>query len=381
MKFSIIIPVFNVEDYIGYCLDSIINNMFEDNIEIICIDDASSDKSLEIIESYQKKYLNIHLYKNSSNKGVAFCRNKGIEMATGEYIWFVDSDDEISPNAFAILNQEIDNVKADVICFNADVFGPDFRAPFSSENYRNSLRCLNHERKNISSFFLITNLWLCCINNNFIKKNNLKFKDNLTVFEDWVFLWYLACFAPSVSYLDLTLYNYRVVVKNSLTKSYREGKETISIFDVWYDVKEKLKLNGCLHSNEQYCLIRANDIFYHFLNHKKYSVNSYRQYCSKYSCFLSEIHNDLFRYIINGYSSQDRKQMRLIRNKPGKAFRAFIYKKCGISKIKQYIKPLILPLDYVFNWLKKGVFFSYQSSVFIFKLILNIHWVIFSFFL
>lgn len=93
-KISVIIPVYNVEKYLARCLNSIIKNTYK-NIEIILVNDGSKDKSQEIIDKYKNKYGNIIKAKEQENKGPAEARNVGIEMASGEYIMFVDSDDFI----------------------------------------------------------------------------------------------------------------------------------------------------------------------------------------------------------------------------------------------------------------------------------------------
>lgn len=91
---SILVPVYNVEAYIGQCLDSLVNQTYF-NMEIICINDGSTDRSLEIIEAYQKKYPQIHVY-SYANAGVSTTRNRALALAQGDMIMFVDSDDFIA---------------------------------------------------------------------------------------------------------------------------------------------------------------------------------------------------------------------------------------------------------------------------------------------
>ena len=93
-KISVIIPVYNVEKYLARCLNSIIKNTYK-NIEIILVNDGSKDKSQEIIDKYKNKYGNIIKAREQENKGPAEARNVGIEMASGEYLMFIDSDDFI----------------------------------------------------------------------------------------------------------------------------------------------------------------------------------------------------------------------------------------------------------------------------------------------
>ena len=91
-KVSVIIPVYNTEKYLEKCLDSVCNQTLSD-IEIICVDDCSTDNSLNILKEYAQKDNRIKLIEFKENKGAAAARNEGIKAATGEYIGFIDSDD------------------------------------------------------------------------------------------------------------------------------------------------------------------------------------------------------------------------------------------------------------------------------------------------
>ena len=92
-KISVIVPIFNVEKYLKECLESIINQTFKD-IEIICINDGSTDNSLDILNQYAEKDNRIKVI-TQSNQGLSAARNTGIKYANGEYISFIDSDDYI----------------------------------------------------------------------------------------------------------------------------------------------------------------------------------------------------------------------------------------------------------------------------------------------
>ena len=93
-KVSIIIPVYNVKNYLGQCLESVIQQDFID-YEIICVDDASTDNSGNILDAYEKQYDMIQVIRHTKNRGLSAARNTGLEQATGKYVWFVDSDDII----------------------------------------------------------------------------------------------------------------------------------------------------------------------------------------------------------------------------------------------------------------------------------------------
>ena len=113
IKISIIIPVYNSSKYLSKCLDSVINQTYS-NLEIICINDGSTDKSLTILKKYRKKDERIKIV-NQKNCGVSIARNKALEMAVGEYIMFVDSDDFIDNDMIEKLYNLTDNKRIDIV--------------------------------------------------------------------------------------------------------------------------------------------------------------------------------------------------------------------------------------------------------------------------
>lgn len=115
MKLSIIIPVYNVEEYIRPCLESILRQgLDEDCYEIIIINDGTPDKSMEVIADMIEAHPNIHALEQE-NLGVSIARNKGLEIATGDYIFFVDSDDIVTDNSLPFLLNKAISSKADLI--------------------------------------------------------------------------------------------------------------------------------------------------------------------------------------------------------------------------------------------------------------------------
>lgn len=111
-KISVIIPVYNVEQYLEKCLDSILNQTYK-NIEIILVNDGSIDKSGVICDEYSRKYNNIKVF-HKENSGVSSARNLGIDNATGQYLAFVDPDDYIDANMYEILVKKIVETNSDI---------------------------------------------------------------------------------------------------------------------------------------------------------------------------------------------------------------------------------------------------------------------------
>lgn len=111
---SVIIPVFNTEEYLPKCISSIINQTIK-NIEIICINDCSTDDSLKILQDFSKQDIRIRIVDLKENKGVSNARNTGIDLAQGEYIYFIDSDDWIDTNYLEEMLIKIKEVNSDII--------------------------------------------------------------------------------------------------------------------------------------------------------------------------------------------------------------------------------------------------------------------------
>ncbi len=115
-KISVIVPVYNVEEYLDICLDTILLQTFKD-FEAICINDGSSDNSLKILEHYQKFDDRIKII-STENKGLSHARNTGLKIAKGKYTVFIDSDDYISQNCLEKMNDNLDRTNADFLYSN-----------------------------------------------------------------------------------------------------------------------------------------------------------------------------------------------------------------------------------------------------------------------
>ena len=117
-KISVIIPVYNTENYLKECLNSVINQTFKD-IEIICVNDGSTDNSLSILEEYARTDSRIKII-NQKNQGVSSSRNNGIKSARGEYIMFLDSDDLYKPDLCEKVVEKIDSQSPDIVMWGHD---------------------------------------------------------------------------------------------------------------------------------------------------------------------------------------------------------------------------------------------------------------------
>ena len=112
IKISIVIPIYNVEHYIGRCVESVLNQkLSKDEYEVIFVNDGTKDNSVEVLNKAIdfEKYKNLHIY-NKENGGLSSARNFGLDKAHGDYVWFVDSDDWIEPNCLAKIVKKLNEI-------------------------------------------------------------------------------------------------------------------------------------------------------------------------------------------------------------------------------------------------------------------------------
>ena len=241
IKISIIIPVYNTEKYLKKCLDSIINQTLK-SLEIICIDDCSTDNSLNILKEYQLKDNRIKIIEQKENKGQGVARNLGLNIAEGEYIMFLDPDDWLELNALEILYKKSKETNADIIHFNYI----EENEKLKSSNYKNAAKIIKkrfgikakndgfYSLKNSDGSFLYKfdmQVWDKIYKKDFILKNNINFAPNKHG-EDHLFTIGCLISADKIYYVDEYFYHY--------TK--RNNSERDKITDENFCVFENLKL-------------------------------------------------------------------------------------------------------------------------------------------
>lgn len=237
MKISIIVPVYNKEKYLAQCLDSLLSQTFTD-FEIICINDCSTDSSLEIVNSYLEKDSRISLINLEKNLGLGFVRNLGIEKSKGEYLAWIDADDYIDETYLEELYNTAIKYKADVIKSNIKKFS-DLKT-YNMYDHKKCGEWTSFEDK----LYIFDDFFGSC--NNLIKrdlivKNSIKFKESKMYFEDFIFILKICFFAEKVAYFNpKTFYNYRDV-NDSLTTNpsdFSKNRRFESIIMAYNDINE-----------------------------------------------------------------------------------------------------------------------------------------------
>ena len=212
---SVVIPVYNVENYLHVCINSVLKQTYQD-FEIICIEDGSTDSSLEILEYFSNKDSRIQIIRNDSNKGPGYSRNRGLDVAKGKYISFLDGDDWISPDAFEILVKKIEQYNLDLLFFKNIVYYEEPRE-FGFEEYYDMEfmnkfvnQVFNHWDLNKTELFSISSPpWNKFYLKSFLDENNIRFPNENLIYEDNPFFYKAITSAKRVSIIDNYLHNRR----------------------------------------------------------------------------------------------------------------------------------------------------------------------------
>ena len=173
---SIIIPVFNVEKYLGQCLESVLNQTY-DNLEIIIVNDYSPDGSINIAQSYAANDSRIRIVNHLENKGLPAARNSGLEVATGEFIQFIDSDDWIPLNRIEIMLDYLTSNNSSIVVAGIQVVKENGEK-ISERVFSQVESISDHVIRELQAGFAVKYLFKSCL------VSNIRFNENLRNFED-----------------------------------------------------------------------------------------------------------------------------------------------------------------------------------------------------
>lgn len=287
MKLSIVIPVYNTEKYLEKCLASCINQEVKmADYEIVVVDDGTKDNAMGIARRFQENYSNIKIF-SQENAGLSAARNMGLSHCSGDYVWFVDSDDYISNDSLSFIFNKIEE-NPDIICLQAKRTDEDIPRNKFSGNVKNGYDVLLHSFDD----------WDRCVpyfifNRQFLDNHKLSFYIGI-FHEDDEFTPRALVFAKKVCVIDRPLYFYWVKTENTITKSINPKKsyDNIIVAESLGDFKEKnpmpdnikqvfenhisLIINNALNNINQSDKQTVRD-FNKFLRTKKNLFNSLRK--------------------------------------------------------------------------------------------------------
>jgi glycosyltransferase involved in cell wall biosynthesis len=304
-KVSIIIPVYNVEQYLAECLDSVIGQTLRD-IEIICVDDGSTDRSPEILDEYAKKDSRMTVI-HKENGGFSSARNAAFPCIKGEYTLFVDSDDWIEPNLCEKTVTIADQEQADMTCF----------LYHNSQHHQYDKLILQGkgEQYSLQNWFFTPMVWLRLWRSDFILKNNLRFSEISKCFsEDNIFNFVAFSFEPQLAFVPERLYYYRQNPNGTIqTKKDKVILNTVIYFDEYVkQLKQACKYQGKWKNIFLQMKLRKM-CGYYFTISKKYKTQMLEAIRKNIGQderdFLASNNNDLPWYITNFYSALDGSQI------------------------------------------------------------------------
>ena len=234
-KISVIIPVYNGIDYIKECLDSIVNQTLKD-IEVICVNDGSTDNSLSILQGYASKDDRIKII-NKENEGQGYARKVGLNIADGEYIMFCDQDDKFASNdSFQIAFDRIEKYNTDIAIFKF-AYWDEKEAIDTLQGYLPSNDIFKHsdEKFLVFSYFAP---WLKIYRKSFLYKYNDWYFPKFAFIEDPPLHFQVLLRANNITYIDKILYFHRTTNPNSITQ---RKKYTDKHARAFCDFSEKIK--------------------------------------------------------------------------------------------------------------------------------------------
>ena len=243
VKVSVVIPIYNVEDYLGECLDSVTNQTLTD-IEIICVNDGSTDRSLEILNEYAARDSRITVI-DQENGGHAVATNRGMKLAQGEYLYLMDSDDMVDIHALEETVKVADEKNVDFVIFQAINYYMDTDEYKEQENYSmNELADFVGDSvfnwKDIKDYVwsITVTPWSKIYRRDFVEKNNCTFPEGL-VFDDNIFFWEVLFSAERITFYRKHLFTRRWHSASSTMAGNRNFMDGIEILKLLWETFKK----------------------------------------------------------------------------------------------------------------------------------------------
>lgn len=219
-KVSVVVPIYNVEKYIKKCMDSLVNQTLQE-IQIIFVNDGSTDESGNIAKEYVSKYPNKIIYLEKENGGLSDARNFGMRYAEGEYIAFLDSDDYVE-------NTMYEEMYNKALQENSDYVECDFLWEYPDKTKKDKRNSYNNKKEMLTNVRVVA--WNKLIKREILEKNNISFPKGLR-YEDIEFTYKLIPYLNKVSYVDKEFVHY-VQRNNSIANVQNERTaEVFTIFD------------------------------------------------------------------------------------------------------------------------------------------------------
>ena len=295
-EISVIIPVYNVAAYLPRCLDSVLAQTFRD-IEILCINDYSTDGSLRVLEQYAKQDRRIKIFSNKENIGGALSRNVGLDNATGEYVYFIDSDDWIEPDYLEKMLSAIETAKTEVV-LNLNILQET--AQGTALYTQHNISHLADDGEFLNRWNIIANtpclLWARLYKRSFLEEHHLRLSGVRTTCDDYIFHYISHIYTDKTFVFMGPAYHYRIH-QESITGQAKKDKwwdiQFIRAYDVIYDYYQA-------HGFLRELPIKIFNVMSCFVIDSEEKFNIYHAYLKKVKPYLDaniQVYNELDRYV------------------------------------------------------------------------------------
>lgn len=316
-KISIIVPVYNTEKYLGRCIESIQNQTYS-NLEIILVDDGSKDDSLKICHMYAEKDARIKVL-HTKNFGVSTARNIGIKCSTGEYIGFIDSDDYIEKTMYETLVRYSDDKVLPICTYN---MVDENKRILDQKDIGDTVGLVP-----VKDFFLLCENILLnspvnkLYESDIIKKNNIRFDMDLSLGEDFLFVIQYLEYIEEFYIIDMPLYNYMTIKRESLSQLYRND-----FYEIQRRIIQRIKV-----------LLERNQTVFD-------------EYKTRFYTFSLDLYVQALNNTVN---SKDRLHKKIKRN--NEILSDYLYEEClqyaDMSNYNKYYATLLKRKRYEYLWL------------------------------
>lgn len=237
---SVVIPVYNIEKYIGECLSSVLKSSYK-NLEILVIDDCSLDNGKNIVEEYREKDSRIIFLENQNNEGVCYTRNRGLKKATGKYVVFVDGDDLISEFWIENLVEVIESKECSIVIGKSKNYKDDKIEDYKITDLKTE-GYLNFEKMRLNKNGVV---WNKIYNLDFLKEKSIYFSDDVLNYgEDLEFIYRALSQAKAIYYAEVGEYYYRCSRPFSLSKEMESKKRVKNLSIILKNLTEFSKKNN-----------------------------------------------------------------------------------------------------------------------------------------
>lgn len=318
---SIVLPVYNVERYIGKCVQSILNQTYA-NFELVVVDDGSQDKSIEIAENFKDERISIY---RKENGGISDARNFGMSKAIGDYLYFLDSDDWIEPDLLEICITTINKENSDYLIFGYSLDSEDFAGNLKQKidiKHENVVYHKGHDNVYFDKlkFGLLGYVWNKFYRHSFIRDNKFMFDNEVSLFEDLLFNARVFQVSDKMVFIENVLYHYINRNSSSLIKSFHPNSFELNI-----------KKNTAIHfflkewdiCEEQKRKVLSEE----FITGVRYCLNSLFAYKNDLN-FLKKI--DYIRKVINHEETKNQIQFYETKSIIDRVYKFLIYYRSAI---------------------------------------------------